>query len=301
MKIRRLRLAVLSFLPVAALLLSVLTGPLLADPDAPRFAIVSDTHLGGPAHSAYAEIIRALDEEGISVIVHTGDAINTPGDASAWAEFLKITGPGKTLHLAPGNHDIRGAASFATYMRLFDTPFSSYAEGDTLFVLLNTEMPGEESRIGPGQFEWLAKELERPFRYKLVFMHEPLFPAMPHHGLDRHRAARDELHRLFVREGVALVVAGHDHIYEKQQKDGVEYVLCGRAGGRASPGKNGNSMSYIIAERMGASYVLTVRDLDGDTKDRIIINKPLLPAAPAGDKNDAPEEEEPAAAGAAVR
>ena len=52
-----------------------------------------------------------------------------------------MTGPAKKLYLAPGNHDIHGAASLSVYLRYFPKPYYSFAEGDTLFVLLNTDCP----------------------------------------------------------------------------------------------------------------------------------------------------------------
>ena len=257
-----------AILPIIFAILALLA-PFTARAGAEKFAVVSDTHIGAPFHSAYPDIIRILDDEGIDTIVHTGDAVNDPGTTYEWERFLEITGPGKTLYLAPGNHDIRGRWSLRTFLQFFDAPYSSFADGDTLLLFLCTEMPGEESRIEGDQLAWLKTELARPFRYKLVFMHEPLFPALPHHGLDRHRPERDDLHRLFVQSGVSLVVAGHDHVYERAVRDGIVYVICGRAGGRSWPGKNGNSLGYMLAERTGDFYVLTVMDVNGTVRDRI--------------------------------
>jgi predicted phosphodiesterase len=267
-------------LPVIFTMLTLIA-PFAAYAGPEKFAIVSDTHIGAPFHTAYPDIIRILDDEGIDMIVHAGDAVNNPGSAYEWERFLEITGPGKTLYLAPGNHDIRGEGSFETFLQFFDAPYSSFADGDTLFVFLCTEMPGEESRISGDQLAWLKTELARPFRYKLVFMHEPLFPALPRHGLDRHRSERDDLHRLFVRSGVSLVVAGHDHVYERAVRDGVVYVICGRAGGASWPGKTGNSLGYILAERTGDFYVLTVMDVNGTVRDRIEVVRTEAPAGEA--------------------
>ncbi len=279
---------------IVPVLISVLflAGPFSAWAGTEKFAIVSDTHVGSPYHTAYPDIIRALEDQGVETIFHLGDAINNPGNSYEWERFQDITGPGKTLYLAPGNHDIRGKDSFGTFSQFFDQPYSSFADGDTLFVFLCTELPGEESRIAGDQLAWLKGVLAKPFRYKMVFMHEPLFPALPLHGLDRNRSQRDELHRLFVQSGVSLVVAGHDHIYERMVKDGIAYVICTRAGGRSWPGKNGHSIGYILAEKTGDFYVLTVMDMSGEVRDRIEVirtnSRPnaatALPAAetPAG-------------------
>lgn len=231
------------------------------------FAVVSDTHVGAP-NSAYPAFIRAVEAEKISLIIHTGDAINNPGSVSQWNTFFDITGPGRILHLAPGNHDIQGRESLQVYLTFFPSPYHAFAEGDTLFILLSTELPGEEGTVAGAQLAWLKTELERPFRYKFVFLHEPLFPVIVGHGLDRHKEARDVLHRLFVQSGVSLVVAGHDHIYQRRPRDGITYVIAGAAGGSQEFfGKNGESFRYMVATRTGEGYSFVVRDMEGTVRD----------------------------------
>ncbi len=252
--------------------LLLLLTPLPAWAQYAAFAIVTDTHVGAPG-CVYPDVIRSIEEESIHMVVHTGDAINTPGALSQWKQFFDITGSGKRLYLAPGNHDISGPKSLEVYLGFFDAPYFSTSDGDTLLLFLNTELPGEESRIAGEQFAWLRSELEKPFRYKFVFLHEPLFPVVRLHGLDRHEQERDELHQLFARSGVALVVAGHDHLYNRRVKDGVLYVIGGRAGGAAVlPGKNGDPC-YMTAKRTGDFYSFEVKEMDGRTRDQFAVKK----------------------------
>ncbi len=164
------------------------------------FAVVSDTHVGSQV-LVYPVFIRAVEEQKIKVIIHTGDAIHDPGRSSQWERFFEITGSGKILHLAPGNHDIYGKASLTVYRQFFPELYYSIPDGDTLFVFLNTELPGEESMVAGEQLIWLESELQRPFGFKFVFLHEPLYPIFPRHGLDRHKKARDRLHSLFEKQG----------------------------------------------------------------------------------------------------
>ena len=255
---------------VAGLLL--LLAPLSLRAQYAAFAVVSDSHVGAPG-SVYAEFIRNIEEEGTRMIVHTGDAINSPGSLSQWAQFFDITGTDKTLYLAPGNHDINGQKSLDVYLGFFGVPYSSTSDGDTLLVFLNTELPGEESRIADEQLAWLSAELAKPFRYKLVFLHEPLFPVIRHHGLDRYAQERDNLHLLFVRSGVSLVVAGHDHVYDRSLRDGVTYVIGGRAGGKVWPTNNGRSTCYITAKRTGDFYSFEVKDVNGKVKDAFAVKR----------------------------
>ena len=250
----------------------------------PLFAIVSDTHVGA-RNSAYPALIRAIDELKIETIIHTGDVINKPGSLRQWKRFFEITGSERTLHVAPGNHDIRFKSSRELYRRFFPSQYYSFSKGDTLFVMLNTVLSGQRSRITGGQLEWLRTELARPLRFKFVFLHEPLFPALPLHGLNVFRKARNTLHRLFVENRVNLVVAGHNHMYRRSERDGVTYVVTANTGGKLFPfglvSKNGSSFRYIVATRIDGHYLLEVRDMESNVTDRfsVIPGKPRSPSS----------------------
>jgi 3',5'-cyclic AMP phosphodiesterase CpdA len=236
------------------------------------FAIISDTHIRTGTNSVYSAFLQKIEKEKINHIIHVGDAIDTPGSTSQWTRFLELTGPDKTLHLTPGNHDIRGNKSLAVYLQFFQKPYYSFVDGDTLFVFLNTELPGEEEKIAGNQSAWLKAELEKPFKYKFVFLHEPLYPFIPGHGLDKYTEARDSLHYLFVSKGVSLVVSGHDHIYSRATKDNILYVTAATLGGQIPPYMiRSEVFRYVTTTRNGEGYSCTVRDMEDNIKDRFTI------------------------------
>jgi 3',5'-cyclic AMP phosphodiesterase CpdA len=238
------------------------------------FAIISDTHIRTGTNSVYSAFLQKMEKEKINHIIHVGDAIEAPGRTVQWKRFLELTGPDRTLHLAPGNHDIRGDKSLAVYLHFFQKPYCSFADGDTLFVFLNTELPGEEEKIAGKQFAWLKAEVEKPFKYKFVFLHEPLYPLIPRHGLDKYADARDSLHHLFVTKGVSLVVSGHDHIYSHATKDNILYVTVATLGGQIPPYmKRSEVFRYVTTTRNGEGYSFTVRDMEGNIKNRFIISR----------------------------
>ena len=253
--------------------LSFLLVPFLALAGPTSFAVVSDTHVGAP-DSVYTEFIRIMDEKQIKVIIHAGDAINNPGRTRQWGTFFQITGPDKILHLAPGNHDIHGKNSLAVYLKFFPKLYYSFSDGDTHFILLNTELPGEESRIAGEQLEWLKVELQRPFKYKFVILHEPPFPFVPGHALDRYAEARDRLHSLFEQQGVSLVVSGHDHIYNRSMKGGIIYVIAAGGGGLSrSVEQSLFGFRYIMAARTDRGWAFIVKDMEGHTADEFVISR----------------------------
>ena len=258
-------------LVVLSLLACLLLSPLPCVAENGTFAIVSDSHVGA-SNSVYPAFIKAMDEEKIDMLIHTGDAIDHPGSQREWSAFLEMTGPARKLYLAPGNHDIRGTKSVSAYLKHFPKLYYSFPDGGTLFVLLNTELPGEESMIGEEQFSWLKGELERPFQSKFVFLHEPLFPVVRNHGLDRHREERDRLHRLFMEMGVRLVVAGHDHIYNRSDRSGITYVIAGATGGALPPlALDGDPFRYMVVTRKDGLYSFVVRDMAGIVRDEFVV------------------------------
>jgi predicted phosphodiesterase len=239
------------------------------------FAIVGDTHVG-ENYRVYESIIASVERHNIDTIIHVGDAINKPGSAEQWAEFFEITGPERRLYLVEGNHDRTNARTRQTYGEYFGQPYRSVAEGDTLLIFLNTELRREQSRIAGKQLVWLESELQRPFRYKFVFLHRPLFPAVASHGLDRDAAARDHLHRLFVENNVSLVVAGHDHLYQRTAHDGITYIITGGGGGTLWPfAGNGSFYHYIRAGRVNSSYVFRVVGTDEKVRDKFTVSRPV--------------------------
>jgi predicted phosphodiesterase len=256
--------------PIIALVTLLLCAPLWVW--AQQFAIVADSHVGA-RDSVYGETIKRIETEKIETIIHLGDAINSPGSARQWKEFLELTGPGKTLHLAPGNNDIRDPKSVQVYLKFFSEMYYSFSEGDTLFIMLNTELPGEEHRIIGNQLNWLSRELEKPFRHKFVFLHQPLYPIVRLHALDLHEEPRNKLHKLLAENKVSLVVAGHEHAYRRSVKDGVTYVIAPRSRLVSYLFFDDGQPGYIVARRNGKGYSFTVKDNQGGIQDSFTITK----------------------------
>jgi len=236
------------------------------------FAIISDSHIGSN-DSVYEEFIQAIDKQNIDVIIHCGDAIHTPGSSKQWKRFIDITGSNKTLHITPGNHDIQGNKSLNEFLRYFPELYYSHSNEDTLFIFLNSELPGEEGMITGKQLAWLKDELQKTFRYKFVFVHRPLFPIFGLHGLDKHKQQRDELHQLFAKQGVSLVVSGHDHLYNRRKMDGITYIIAAASGGQTRFLSDTRFyFRYIVGKRTQSGYYFTVKDMDGATGDEFKIN-----------------------------
>jgi 3',5'-cyclic AMP phosphodiesterase CpdA len=257
-------------------ILCLLGSPSALEAGQQPFAIIGDTHVGLTS-SIYPSFIEAIDRLGITTIVHLGDAVDRASSAAQWTTFEEMTGTGKMLHLVPGNHDVDGSGSLGRpefRAKFLPLPYYSFSDDDTLFVVLNTELPGQRGTVTGTQCKWAETELQKSYRYKFVFLHRPLFSAVPGHGLDNDPVERDKLHDLFVRTGVSAVFSGHDHVYRRSQKDGVTYIIASGGGGPLYfSAANGGFFHYVIARRDGPEFSFTVRNLNGEVKDHFTLTK----------------------------
>ncbi len=135
--------------------------------------------------------------------------------------------------------------------------YYSWTWGDALFVVLDpywhtTTKPtqskdGWDWTLGKEQYDWLKATLESGrSKYKFVFCHQIIggdnegrggTEAVPYYemggknsdgtyGFDKNRPGWGKpIHQLFVDNGVNIFFHGHDHLFVKQELDGVIYQL----------------------------------------------------------------------------
>jgi len=137
---------------------------------------------------------------------------------------------------ASGNHDYL-TEDAAPFRQAFALPgnggpvgrerWYSFDWGDLHVVVLDSE------RLEKAQTEWLALDLtaHADARWTIALLHRAPFSS-GEHGPDL--PTRDAFVPILTRHRVALVVAGHEHDYERfRPKDGVTYVVTG-GGGRGT-------------------------------------------------------------------
>ena len=208
---------------------------------AARFAVIGDSRGDDEIFKDLEDDITDLHPQP-QLAVHLGDMITDAGSGIEWKSFhqaAKILTDRYSFYPVVGNHDVNNTASQDVYQHQFPPPASDlYYEvefGDILMIFLDSEIPGEVHRITGDQFDWLSNLLATKgpsFKYRLAFLHEPLFPTGEHKesSLDTYPALRDQLHQLFVSNHVELVFVAHEHLYDRLAKDGVTYVTSGGGG-----------------------------------------------------------------------
>lgn len=190
-----------------------------------RVAVAGDVGTGGRAERATA---AAMSEAGLSRpfdgLILLGDNVYPSGDpaqlgATVFGPFGPVLREGAGLLAVLGNHDLAGQ------LARLDMPGPWYARslGPVLFVALDSNRADD-----PAQQVWLERTLAASSEpWKIVAMHHPPYSAGWHGSSP---SVRDAFSPLFERYGVQLVLAGHDHDYQRSRPiRGVTYVVSGGA------------------------------------------------------------------------
>lgn len=172
-----------------------------------------------------------------------------------------------------GNHDY--AANGAVFREVFSLPpnggpdgrekWYSFDWGPVHVVALDTEL------VGPAQAAWLDADLESTDRpWRIALMHRPAYSSGWHGST---QSVQDYFVPLFERHGVQLVIAGHDHDYERTESiNGVTYLVIGSSGrgtravGESSFTAYSESVAHFASVAITAG-TMSVHAIDATGKD----------------------------------
>jgi 3',5'-cyclic AMP phosphodiesterase CpdA len=221
------------------------TAPAADSAEPVRFLAFGDSGTGGRDQLALRD--RMFDFP-FDLVVHTGDIAYESGTLEQFEKhvFAVYGDLFKNIPFfpSPGNHDY-GTAGGAPYRQVFALPngerYYSFDWGRVHFVALDTQSDFAE------QARWLDQDLAATtLPWKIVYMHKPAFSSGPHGD---NEDVRHFFVPLFEKHRVQLVLAGHDHNYERiEPQNGVAYVVTG--GGGAGTRIVGTSSFTAFAEEV---------------------------------------------------
>ena len=195
-----------------------------------RFAVLGDVGTGDATLQATAGLVAEIGaSDPFDGLILLGDNVYPNGapdrlGATVFDPFDPVLRGGARLLPVLGNHDVRDGNGPGQVARL-GMPGRWYATdvGGVLFVGLDSTRPED-----PGQLRWLEETLAASDAdWTVVAMHHPAFSA-GFHGSDDD--VREAFSSTFERYGVDLVLAGHDHDYQRSVPiGGVTYVVSGAA------------------------------------------------------------------------
>ena len=253
-----------------------------------RFAAFGDTRTG---HGTHAAVVDALDREDIDFVVHTGDMVTRGGVREQWDLFFQIERPllvDTPIFPSVGNHDYGRRAYYDRYFQVpsFWRGNSNLKQDDRRYYVrdwgnlrLVALDGGIEGRRGSRQYAFASAALEEADKlgmFSVLFLHWPPYSSGAHGSqLD----VREPIAALAKRYGVELVIAGHDHMYERTIPiAGTTYIVTGSSG---APTRNFSPRWFSASARTEPHYVLvdvekekmTLRavNLDGATFDSLVL------------------------------
>jgi acid phosphatase type 7 len=214
-------------------------GRLVTAPDDARpfsFLLYGDNRSDERSH---AVVVRAMLAVPSDFLVHTGDMVAEGNDDTDWASFFRIEAPllrDRCVFACVGNHEMVGGNALR-YLRYLQPPtqdgprplFYSMRWGNSRFFFLNA-FAGWSG--GPDR-AWLDGELSRAdaepgLAHRFVVMHHAPYSSGPH-GKNK-EFLRANLQNALKEHHVTMVLAGHDHLYERGELDGLRYVISGGGG-----------------------------------------------------------------------
>ena len=123
-------------------------------------------------------------------------------------------------------------------------------------------LASDSTYITPEQIAWVEKELQNSREaWVIPHFHHPLYSSGKRHGSNPN--VRSVLEPLFVKHGVSVVFAGHDHFYEriKPQQDIVHFVTG--SGGQLRKG-NIDERTGLTASGFDTDRAFLVAEIDKD-------------------------------------
>ena len=232
-----------------------------------RFLVIGDSGTGGREQLEVAKRIAEVYKiYPFEFAIMVGD--NLYGSESAGDFRRKFEDPYKPLldggvkfYAALGNHDdptqryYKGFNMNGEKYYTFKAPKPGIGlRGGVRFFALDSNYMNQE------QLLWLEKELKASGSdWKIPFFHHPLYSSGEKHGSDT--ALREQLEPLFVKYGVDVVFAGHEHFYERiKPQKGITYFV----NGSSAKLRRGNiGQSGITAKGFDTGYAFMIVEIAG--------------------------------------
>lgn len=208
--------------------------------DEVRMAVIGDYGLAGPAEAAVAKLVAGWSPD---LVITTGDNNYELGQAGTLDEnvgqyYHSFIAPyvGKFGQGAPenrffpslGNHDWRTPHA-TPYLEYFALPGNErYYELQWgpihLFAIDSDKQEPDGITADSVQAQWLRERLAASTSpWQVVYMHHPPYSSGDH-GSSR------KLRWPFAEWGADVVISGHDHHYERVERDGIVYFVNGLGG-----------------------------------------------------------------------
>lgn len=194
-----------------------------------RFAVIGDTGSGTEKQRQVADMmIRYKQLFPFEFVLMMGDNLygsETPKDfENKFSDvYKKLLDDKIKFYATLGNHDLPIQINYEKF-NMNGKEYYRFKKGNVAFYSLNSNYMDKR------QVKWLEDELTKDTSdWKICFFHHPPYSSAKKHGSDTQ--LREIIEPIFLKYGVNVVLAGHEHVYERiKPQKGIYYFVSGAAG-----------------------------------------------------------------------
>ena len=239
--------------------------------DSLHFAVIGDSGTGDRNEYEIARQMVAFRAKfPFAMVLMLGDNLyggESPQDFKAKFEepYKDLLAAGVKFYAALGNHDDPKQRFYKPFNMNGQRYYTFKANDRVRFFVLDSNY------MDPEQLNWLARELKgSDSPWKICFFHHPLYSSGKQHGSDVD--LRRFLEPLFLEYGVKVVLAGHEHFYERlKPQKGIYYFI---SGGSAKLRRDNIARTNLTAKGFDQDNHFMLMEIDGDTLHYQTISRP---------------------------
>lgn len=248
-----------------------------------KFGVIGDFGTGNKQQYELADVMaKTRTQFPFELMLTVGD--NMYGGEKPQDFVKKFETPYKALldggvkfYASLGNHDNRQQRLYEPFNMGGNTYYTFKApHQDVRFFAI------ESDYLDPKQIQWLERELQNSDEgWKIPYFHHPLYSSGGRHGSDLPK--RKVLEPLFIKYGVSVVFAGHDHVYERvRPQNGIVHFVVGSSGQlrRGNLDKtdftafaNASDHAFLVAEISGDEMYFQAIGRSGRVLDSGVIQR----------------------------
>jgi hypothetical protein len=234
-----------------------------------RFAVIGDTGTGERAqYETGAMLDKSRSVFPFEFVLMVGD--NMYGSERPQDFNRKFEIPYKPLldakipfYASLGNHDDPNQRFYKLF-NMNGQRYYTFKKQSVRFFALDSNYMDRD------QLAWLDRELEASGSdWKIAFFHHPLYSSGGTHGSEVD--LRTQVEPLFLKHGVSVVFAGHEHFYERvKPQRGIQYFTTGGAA-KLRPGDISKTNLTAVGYDSDTTYMLV--EVSGDVMSFQTLNR----------------------------
>jgi 3',5'-cyclic AMP phosphodiesterase CpdA len=249
--------------------------------DSLKFAVIGDTGTGDkPEYDIGQRLATERASFPFDMVLMLGDNMYGRQEAQDFvAKFERPYAPllssGVKFYATLGNHDNQTNRSYGGF-NMNGERYYSYVKKQVRFVVLDS------NQMDPRQLAWIDTTMKQASEeWKICYFHHPIYSDAGRHGSDIQ--LRVVLEPLFVKYGISVVLAGHDHVYERfKPQKGITYFVAGSGGQLARGDVHPSQMTaayfdrdqaFMLAEISGDDMYFETRSRTGQTVDSGVVHR----------------------------